>query len=211
MRACVRAFVYACAFAAWTRGGPAPPGLGLNSHVRSDDPASQACWPAKGILYLAMTRTRHEEAISPRRGSSREAEGEGRERRETAGERLGCATRMRQKVEDVRDGERGTSEQASGRTSEGEHRRRRFNQRGYRHQSFLSRGFQPSSSRVGVGWKLVKTLPQIRDLYPRATILRTVLHSARMRLGIAVVLEKRKKATIVTRMPRPGEPCVMTK
>lgn len=70
-RASFMCMMVLCAYA-WTCGGlPAPPGLRLNSHVRSDDPTSQA-WPAKGILYLAMTRTRHEEAISPRREKERE-------------------------------------------------------------------------------------------------------------------------------------------
>lgn len=138
MRACVPV-------CAWTRGGPAP--LGLNSHVRSDDPASQACRPAKGILYLAMTRTRYEEAILPRRAArNKGGRRGGRESsRETEqGGRLGCGTRMRQrKVESVHTG---------GERARREYRRRRFNQRGAIgiNLSSLARGFQRMSGSFGI-------------------------------------------------------------
>lgn len=49
----------------WTREGLAPPGLGLYSHVRSDDPGLPAC---QGNIILGDDAyTPHEEAISPRR------------------------------------------------------------------------------------------------------------------------------------------------
>lgn len=56
-----------CSPCAWTRGGLAPPGLGLYSHVRSDDPGLPAC---QGNIILGDDAyTPHEEAIS--RGSGR--------------------------------------------------------------------------------------------------------------------------------------------
>jgi len=117
VRACVRACVRGRAFAAWTRGGPAPPGLGLNSHVRSDDPASQACRPAKGILYLAMTRTRHEEAISPRRGGSGEQEGGREGGKGEKGEKGDSREEARVRYKDEAEG-RGYTGRASERASE---------------------------------------------------------------------------------------------
>lgn len=156
----------------WTCGGlPAPPGLGLNSHVRSDDPASQA-WPAKGILYLAMTRTRHEEAISPRRRREKE-----KEPRTTNGETRGGTgkgqggrreARVRhkdeaQEVEDIR----------AKRASKGEYRRRGFNQRGLSTSIFpLARGFRrrtPGSPAA-----------ESPELLPRNRALRATRNNARV-------------------------------
>jgi len=80
MYTCVCLYVYGLCGPYGYAGAWPLQGLGLYSHVRSDDLASQACWSAKGILYLAMTRTYtpHEEAISPRREIGREGEkGEG--------------------------------------------------------------------------------------------------------------------------------------
>lgn len=87
--------------------------------MRSDDPASQAC---QGNIILGDDAyTPHEEAISPRREARVGGNGG------TTGGRLGCAARMRQKVENIR----AESE------SKGEYRRRRFNQRGLSTSIFL--------------------------------------------------------------------------
>lgn len=60
-RACVHVY-------AWTRGGPAPPGLELNSHVRSSEPGLLVC---QGNIILG------DDAYTPRRGYLASTRGSG--------------------------------------------------------------------------------------------------------------------------------------
>jgi len=148
MHRCVRACTRACVRCVDTRGpGPSRSRAELTCEIRrSSEPGLPAC---QGNIILG------DDAYTPRGGylaSTRRLGGAGRggrgERGET-GRRLGCATRMRQKVEDIRDGER---------RSEGQHRRRRFNQRGLSASIFPLARFpaksQPDS--LGNSWRLCR-------------------------------------------------------
>lgn len=104
-----------------TRGpGPSRSRAVLTCEIRrSSEPGLPAC---QGNIILGDDAyTPHEEAISPRREARVGGNGG------TTGGRLGCAARMRQKVENIR----AESE------SKGEYRRRRFNQRGLSTSIFL--------------------------------------------------------------------------
>lgn len=128
-----------------TRGpGPSRSRAVLTCEIRrSSEPGLPAC---QGNIILGDDAyTPHEEAISPRREArvGREGGNGG-----TAGRRLGCAARMRQKVENIRT----KSE------SKGEYRRRRFNQRGLSTSIFPLARFLANA---GVVRKLVVILPKI--------------------------------------------------
>lgn len=114
--------VYVLSVCVDTRGpGPSRSRAVLTCEIRrSSEPGLPAC---QGNIILGDDAyTPHEEAISPRREArvGREGGNGGEGGQGTTGGRLGCAARMRQKVENIR----AESE------SKGEYRRRRFNQRG---------------------------------------------------------------------------------
>lgn len=76
-RARARARIYMCMYVrmvglyTWLHGGLAPPGLGLYSHVRSDDPASQAGLPREYYTWRWRVHATRGGYLASTRGSGR--------------------------------------------------------------------------------------------------------------------------------------------